>query len=98
MSESHYSKAINLVYYSNKERLAAIAVEVARTNPSVFVRGYEATKRLDQMQNLEERMADLITSGEPIKALKLHREMTGSTLAEAKRIVDNLRDQLAGAF
>jgi ribosomal protein L7/L12 len=95
MSESLYAQAINAVYYCNKERLAAIAVEVAKTNPSIFLRGHEATRRLDEIQDLEERMADLIANGEPIKAIKLHREMTGSTLADSKAVVDRLRARLA---
>ena len=95
MSESLYAQATRIVYYSNMEQLAAIAVEVAATNPSVFLRGHKATKRSEAIQTLEERMAELIAAGESIKAIKLHREITGSTLGDSKRVADAIRDRLA---
>jgi ribosomal protein L7/L12 len=95
MTKSLYAKAIDLVYYAEESLLAAVAVEVAKTNPSVFLKGYDNAKRTEVRATAEQTIRGLVINGEHIKAIKLHREIYGTSLGESKQVIDQIRDELA---
>jgi ribosomal protein L7/L12 len=94
MTESLYSQAINFVYYSNDTELAAVSVEVAKSNPSVFLRAIQAVKQLQTHSTVDQTIEMLIKDFKPIDAIKLHRKTYNSSLCEAKNVVDAIRDRL----
>ena len=94
MTESLYAKAINLVYYAEEEVLAAVAVEVAKSNPSVFLKGYDNARRTHNKSLAEQTIYNLVATGEYVKAIKMHRETHGTTLGEAKTEIDSIREEL----
>lgn len=95
MTESLYAKAIDLVYYAEENMLAAVAVEVAKSNPSVFLKGYDNAKRTQAKSVTEQTIYNYVVANEYVKAVKLHRETYGSSLMEAKREIDSIRDEVA---
>lgn len=48
-----------------------------------------------QSSNLDARLIMLLRAEKHIAAIKLHREETGSSLYDAKRDIDNLRDSIS---
>ena len=71
-----------------------IVLEIAKRNPSVLVRAVEAIHRRERWESRPwwGKFGELVRQGQRARAVKLHREKTGSTLKEAKEAHD---DELA---
>ena len=71
-----------------------IVLEIAKRNPSVLVKAIEAICQREREENHPwwEEFSDLVRQGQMVRAVKLHREKTGSTLKEAKKAHDDERE------
>jgi ribosomal protein L7/L12 len=83
---NYYAKAIRILAKSNVSSHDLIT-EIAIHNPSVVVAAYE---RLNPGPSLETRCKTLMAHNEKIKAIKLWREETGTSLGDAKAAVEAL--------
>jgi len=88
-----YQKVVPLL--KNELDWKSICFEIAATNPGVFYEGYIAATKLDG-EELDHRLIDCLgrTRNNKIKAVKLHRELTGSTLNDALEYVNHLIESL----
>ena len=70
-----------------------IVLEIAKRNPSVLVKAIEAICQRERWASRPwwEKFSELVRQGQMVRAVKLHREKTGSTLKEAKEAHDNER-------
>ena len=92
MAVNWYARALDVLaqdrndYDSDK-----IVLEIAKRNPSVLVKAIEAICQPEREENHPwwEEFSELVRQGQVLKAIKLHREKTGSTLKEAKEAHDN---------
>ena len=68
-----------------------IVLEIAKRNPSVLVKAIEAICQREREENRpwREEFSELVRQGQIVKAIKLHREKTGSALKEAKKAYDD---------
>jgi ribosomal protein L7/L12 len=73
----------------------SICFQVASNYPDVFCEAYHAVNKLEDIE-LDRRLIDCLagTRGNKIKTLKMHRELTGSTLKEAMDYVNQLIESL----
>ena len=71
-----------------------IVLEIAKRNPSVLVKAIEAICQRERGESAPWRkeFSELVRQGEMVRAVKLHREKTGSTLKEAKEAHDKERE------
>ena len=71
-----------------------IVLEIAKRNPSVLVRAVEAIHQRERWESRPwwGKFSELVRQGQMVRAVKLHREKTGSTLKEAKEAYN---DELA---
>ena len=70
-----------------------IVLEIAKRNPSVLAKAIEAICQREREESAPWRkeFSELVRQGQVVKAIKLHREKTGSGLKEAKEAHDNER-------
>ena len=68
-----------------------IVLEIAKRNPSVLVKAIEAICKRERGGGHPwwEEFSELVRQGQIVKAIKLHREKTGSTLEGAKKAHDD---------
>lgn len=71
------------------QRIAALEAQVAFLYQHLQIAAPPAAQIAQT--GIPHEIADLARSGDVIGAIKLHRQMFGSSLAEAKDIVDRLR-------
>lgn len=73
----------------------SICFQVAANHPEVFCEAYHAATKLED-EELDRRLIDCLSGSRSnkIRTLKLHRELTGSTLKEAMDYVNNLIESL----
>jgi ribosomal protein L7/L12 len=73
----------------------SICFQVAANYPEVFCEAYHNVNKLEEIE-LDRRLIDCLggTRTNKIKTVKLHRELTGSTLQEAMDYVTNLIQSL----
>ena len=71
-----------------------IVLEIAKRNPSVLVKAIEAIRQREREESAPWRkeFSELVRQGQMVRAVKLHREKTGSTLKEAKKAHDDERE------
>ena len=78
--------------------LRATAIRIAQEQPSVFIRlAITATTDTDEKMR---RVCDFLRAdpkNKYIEAIKLHRELFGSTLADAVNAIRPIRDKMLGA-
>lgn len=88
-----YQKAILLL--QDELDWKSICFQVAANYPDVFCEAYYTATKLDD-EELDRRLIDCLGGSRcnKIKTLKLHRELTGSTLKEAMDYVTNLIESL----
>lgn len=93
-----YAEAM-YIFYEPRSNWAEIALEIAKRNPSVFVRAVEA---IGQQEKAADRpwkyeFQSLVSGDGDIKsmvaAIKLYREKTGAGLKEAKNAYDKARSE-----
>lgn len=90
-----YAQAIDLVYYAQEDLLAAVAVEVAKSSPGTFLKAYANAQKIQSEADRDQLVRAHVINGDPIKAIKLYREIHGVSLGEAKRVVDVIRDEVS---
>ena len=94
-----YAEAVGIVSAPRSD-WAEIALEIAKRNPSVFVRAVEAVESRKQVayNPWESEFQSLVSGDGDIKsmvaAIKLYREKTGASLKEAKSAYDKARSEL----
>lgn len=73
----------------------SICFQVAANHPEVFCEAYYTATKLED-EELDRRLIDCLggTRNNKIKTLKLHRELTGSTLKEAMDYVNRIIESL----
>ena len=71
-----------------------IVLEIAKRNPSVLVKAIEAICQRERGESppWRKEFSELVRQGQMVRAIKLHREKTGSTLKEAKEAHDKERE------
>ena len=95
MAVNWYARAIDVLAQDcNDCDSDQIVLEIAKRNPSVLVRAIEAIcqREREESEPRWEKFGELVRQGQMVRAVKLHREKTGSTLKEAKEAHD---DELA---
>ena len=70
-----------------------IVLEIAKRNPYVLVKAIEEICQRERGESPPwwKEFSELVRQGQMVRAIKLHREKTGSTLKEAKEAHDNER-------
>ena len=95
MAVNWYARALDVLAQDcNDCDSDQIVLEIAKRNPSVLVRAIEAICQRERGESHPwwEEFGELVRQGQMVKAIKLHREKTGSTLKEAKEAHDNERE------
>ena len=103
MAVNWYARAIDVLAQDyNDCDSDKIVLEIAKRNPSVLVRAVEAIHQRERWESRPwwGKFSELVRQGQMVRAVKLHREKTGSTLKEAKEAHDNewelvLREKLS---
>ena len=94
MAVNWYARALDVLAQDcNDCDSDKIVLEIAKRNPSVLVKAIEAICQREREESAPWRkeFSELVRQGQWVKAIKLHREKTGSTLKEAKEAHDNER-------
>jgi ribosomal protein L7/L12 len=75
------------------ERIAALEAQVAFLfqHMGLAPPGSPPMGQQPGQQGMPQEIFDLVRSGNKIEAIKRHRQLYGSSLVEAKNIIDNLR-------
>ena len=92
MAVNWYARAIDVLAQDyNDCDSDKIVLEIAKRNPSVLVRAVEAIHRRERWESRPwwGKFGELVRQGQRVRAVKLHREKTGSTLKEAKKAHDD---------
>ena len=92
MAVNWYARAIDVLAQDyNDCDSDKIVLEIAKRNPSVLVRAVEAIHRRERWESRPwwGKFSELVRQGQRVRAVKLHREKTGSTLKEAKKAHDD---------
>ena len=95
MAVNWYARALDVLAQDcNDCDSDKIVLEIAKRNPSVLVKAIEAICQRERGENLTwwKEFSELVLKGQMVKAIKLHREKTGSTLKEAKKAHDDERE------
>ena len=94
MAVNWYARALDVLAQDcNDCDSDQIVLEIAKRNPSVLVKAIEAICQRERGESAPWRkeFSELVRHGQMVRAVKLHREKTGSTLKEAKEAHDNER-------
>ena len=92
MAVNWYARAIEVLAQDcNDCDSDKIVLEIAKRNPSVLVKAIEAICQREREESAPWRkeFSELVRQGQMVRAVKLHREKSGSTLKEAKKAHDN---------
>ena len=92
MAVNWYARALDVLAQDcNDCDSDKIVLEIAKRNPSVLVKAIEAICQRERGESHPwwEEFSELVRQGQMVRAIKLHREKTGSTLKEAKKAHDN---------
>ena len=95
MAVNWYARAIDVLAQDyNDCDSDKIVLEIAKRNPSVLVRAVEAIHQRERWESRPwwGKFSELVRQGQMVRAVKLHREKTGSTLKEAKKAHDDERE------
>ena len=95
MAVNWYARALDVLAQDcNDCDSDKIVLEIAKRNPSVLVKAIEAICQREREESAPWRkeFSELVRQGQGVKAIKLHREKTGSTLKEAKEAHDKERE------
>ena len=94
MAVNWYARAMDLMAqgYDSVE----VILEVAKRHPSVLVRSIEAIdkRKREAGEPWRHEFSELVQNGQMVRAIKLHREKTGSMLKDAKKAHDDERARL----
>ena len=93
MSANFYAQAVNIVHYSGQEHLAAVAVELASRHPGLFVRASQEVSDKNHSDSIDDAIRNLVKDNKIVEAIRLHRQMTGSSLLVAKNYVSSIRKE-----
>ena len=96
MAVNWYARALDVLAQDcNDCDSDKVVLEIAKRNPSVLVRAVEAIGRRKREESAPWRkeFRELVRQGQMLRAIKLHREKTGSTLKEAKEAHDDEREE-----
>ena len=95
MAVNWYARALDVLAQDcNDCDSDKIVLEIAKRNPSVLVKAIEAIcqrERGESHPSWLEEFSEYVRQGRMVRAIKLHREKTGSTLKEAKEAHDDER-------
>lgn len=94
MAVNWYARALDVLAQDcNDCDSDKIVLEIAKRNPSVLVKAIEAICQREREESAPWRkeFREYVRQGQMMKAIKLHREKTGSTLKEAKKAHDDER-------
>ena len=94
MAVNWYARALDVLAQDcNDCDSDQIVLEIAKRNPSVLVKAIEAICQRERGESHPwwEEFSELVRQGQMARAIKLHREKTGSALKEAKEAHDNER-------
>ena len=94
MAVNWYARALDVLAQDcTNHNINEVVMEIAKRHPSVLVRAVEAIGRRKREESAPWRkeFSELVRQGQMVRAVKLHREKTGSTLEEAKKAHDNER-------
>ena len=94
MAVNWYARALDVLAQDcNDCDSDKIVLEIAKRNPSVLVKAVEAICQREREESAPWRkeFSELVRQGKMVRAVKLHRKKTGSTLKEAKEAHDNER-------
>ncbi len=94
MTVNWYARALDMLAQDcNGHDSDEIVLEIAKRNPSVLVRAVEAIgqRAREESAPWRKEFSELVRQRQMVRAIKLHREKTGSTLKEAKEAHDNER-------
>ena len=95
MAVNWYARALDVLAQDcNDCDSDQIVLEIAKRNPSVLVKAIEAICQRERGESAPWRkeFSELVRQGQMVRAVKLHREKTGSTLKEAKKAHDDERE------
>lgn len=91
MAVNWYARALDVLAQDcNDCDSDKIVLEIAKRNPSVLVRAIEAIYQRERAEGepWRQEFSELVRNGQMVRAVKLHREKTGSPLKEAKEAHD----------
>ena len=94
MAVNWYARALDVLAQDcNDCDSDQIVLEIAKRNPSVLVKAIEAIcqREREESEPWRKEFSELVRQGQMVRAVKLHREKTGSSLKEAKEAHDNER-------
>lgn len=99
MAVNWYARALDVLAQDRNDCDSdKIVLEVAKRNPSVLVKAIEAICQREREESAPWRkeFSELVRQEQMVRAVKLYREKTGSTLKEAKEAHDNERALVFG--
>lgn len=83
---AHYVQAIDNLMKMSESDLANVAVCLAKRNPEMFNSLVSSPFPCDQ------RIVDWVIAGSTLQAIKLHRKLYNTSLCEAKKAVDVIKE------
>ena len=92
MTVNWYARALDVLAQDcNDCDSDQIVLEVAKRNPYVLVKAIEEMCQRERGESHPwwKEFSELVRQGQMVRAIKLHREKTGSTLKEAKEAHNN---------
>ena len=95
MAVNWYARALDVLAQDcNDCDSDKIVLEIAKRNPSVLVRAVEAIyqRKREESAPWRKEFSELVRQGQMVRAVKLHREKTGSGVKEAKEAHDGERE------
>ena len=99
MAVNWYARALDVLAQDcNDCDSDKIVLEIAKRHPSVLVRAVEAIyqRKREESAPLRKEFSELVRQGQMVRAVKLHREKTGSTLKEAKEAYNDKLARVRG--
>lgn len=94
MAVNWYARALDVLAQDcNDCDSDKIVLGIAKRNAPALVKAIEAICQREREESAlwRKEFSELVRQGKGVKAVKLHREKTGSTLKEAKEAHDNER-------
>ena len=95
MAVTWYARVLDVLAQDcTNHNINEVVMEIAKRHPSVLVRAIEAICQRERGESHPwwEEFSELVRQGQMVRAVKLHREKTGSTLKEAKKAHDDERE------
>ena len=94
MAVNWYARVLDVLAQDcTNHNINEVVMEIAKRHPSVLVRAVEAIGQRERGESPPwwKEFSELVRQGQMVRAVKLHREKTGSTLKEAKKAHDDER-------